>query len=63
MEMLQNYPNTYIPSTIIRYRVPLKSFKTLKLYNILGTRLDIQFKVDLDPYANLIITRSTSSYF
>lgn len=35
----QNYPNPFNPQTIIRYQVPVSSFVSIKLYDLLGNEI------------------------
>lgn len=38
-KLLQNYPNPFNPSTIIVYQLPVGSFVTLKIYDVLGKEI------------------------
>ena len=38
-ELSQNYPNPFNPSTTISYSIPVSSFVTLKVFDILGNEI------------------------
>jgi endoglucanase len=40
-ELQQNYPNPFNPATSIIFRLPVNSYVTLKVYDILGREIDI----------------------
>jgi len=48
----QNYPNPFNPATVINYQLPVNSFVTLKVYDMLGREV-----------ANLINARKNAGYY
>jgi sugar lactone lactonase YvrE len=38
-KLMQNYPNPFNPSTTIKYQIPILSYTTLKVYDILGNEI------------------------
>jgi len=38
--LFQNYPNPFNPTTNIRYQIPINSFVTIKIFDILGKEIE-----------------------
>jgi len=51
-EISQNFPNPFNPTTVINYQIPVSSFVTLKVYDILGREV-----------ATLVNARKNAGYF
>ncbi|MBI3193317.1 MAG: T9SS type A sorting domain-containing protein, partial [Ignavibacteriae bacterium] len=47
--LAQNYPNPFNPSTVINYQLKVKSFVTLKVYDILGKEIATLVNEELHP--------------
>ncbi len=45
----QNYPNPFNPSTNINFSIPVSSFVTLKVFNIMGKEIEILVNENLNP--------------
>lgn len=59
----QNYPNPFNPSTKITYQIPISSFVTLKVYDILGNEVAVLVNEwqEAGSYSSLISTSSAYS--
>jgi len=64
-ELLQNYPNPFNPSTMISYQIPVKSFVTLKVFDILGNEVATLVNEEQQPgsyYSQFIIHNYQAEY-
>ena len=48
-KLYPNYPNPFNPSTTIKFDLPLKSYATIKIYDILGRQVTQLFNEILNP--------------
>jgi len=71
-ELKQNYPNPFNPHTTIEYTIPIKSYVTVKIYNVLGEEIKTitdgykdagSYKVIWDGSDNNGMSISSGMYF
>jgi photosystem II stability/assembly factor-like uncharacterized protein len=71
-ELSQNYPNPFNPNTVISYELPVSSYHSLKIYDILGREVAVlvnehkpagRYSVTWDPSANSEQVLSSGVYF
>jgi hypothetical protein len=48
-ELLQNYPNPFNPATKIKFALPEREFVELEVFNIMGQRIAVLEKSELEP--------------
>ena len=58
--MEQNYPNPFNPSTLIKYELPVVSYVTIKVYDILGREVAIVVD-EMKPVGNYMVKFDASS--
>lgn len=59
--LLQNFPNPFNPSTVIKWQTPIGSWQTLKIYDILGNEITTLIN-EYKPAGNHEITFDASNY-
>jgi hypothetical protein len=62
-QLFQNYPNTFNPSTTIRFSIPQRSYVTLKVFDVLGREVATLVNEELNAGEHSVVyeTKGLSS--